>query len=283
VQTLSGKPSFPVTDRDLFPLGAIKLNGVKFFGEREPEDVIACAAALMRENGGGLEPVFTQLLKSRGGPMLAVEELTLYPSGGVGGVMGGETMLMGTAKFLQEQGVTIPDDAMINQAVYFAVEQTLTAVFALQFSRTKASAGGLVTLGSCRKIRPLVLSNNFLLTPELIKEKFKVRTKRIDFPQRDVRRELEEIQPSEELIAAALVTQRNLSSAAYAVTGAKTLRSTCRVGMVLHIVAGVVGMLIMYALAYLGELELLSPLNILMYQVVWMLPALLITEWTRTV
>jgi hypothetical protein len=283
VQTLCGKASFPVNDRDLFPLGAIKLNGVKFFGEREPEDVIACAAALMRENGGGLEPVFTQLLKSRGGPMLAVEELTLYPSGGVGGVMGGETMLMGTAKFLQEQGVTIPDDAMINQAVYFAVEQTLTAVFALQFSRTKASAGGLVTLGSCRKIRPLVLSNNFLLTPELIKEKFKVRTKRIDFPQRDVRRELEEIQPSEELIAAALVTQRNLSSAAYAVTGAKTLRSTCRVGMVLHIVAGVVGMLIMYALAYLGELELLSPLNILMYQVVWMLPALLITEWTRTV
>lgn len=283
VQTLCGKASFPVNDRDLFPLGAIKLNGVKFFGEREPEDVIACAAALMRENGGGLEPVFTQLLKSRGGPMLAVEELTLYPSGGVGGVMGGETMLMGTAKFLQEQGVTIPDDAMIHQAVYFAVEQTLTAVFALQFSRTKASAGGLVTLGSCRKIRPLVLSNNFLLTPELIKEKFKVRTKRIDFPQRDVRRELEEIQPSEELIAAALVTQRNLSSAAYAVTGAKTLRSTCRVGMVLHIVAGVVGILIMYALAYLGELELLSPLNILMYQVVWMLPAILITEWTRTV
>ena len=66
-------------------------------------------------------------------------------------------------------------------------------------------------------------------------------------------------------------------------TSAKTLRSTCRVGMVLHIVAGVVGMLIMYALAYLGELELLSPLNILMYQVVWMLPAILITEWTRTV
>ena len=283
VRTLCGKASFPLTDRDLFPLGAIKLNGVKFLGDREPEEVIACAAALMRENGGGLEPVFTQLLKSRGGPTLAVEELTLYPSGGIGGTMGGETMLLGTARFLQEQGVEIPDNAMINQAVYFAVDGKLTAVFALQFSRTKASAGGLVTLGGYRKVRPLVLSSNFLLTPELIREKFKVRTKRIDFPEREVRRELEEIRPGEELVSAALVTQRNLSSAAYAVTGAKTLRATCRVGMVVHIIAGVVGMLVMYALAYLGELELLSPLNILMYQVVWTLPAILITEWTRTV
>jgi hypothetical protein len=237
---------------------------------------------MMHVTESALDDVFAQLLKSRGGKLCTVTDPEIMDLG-VKGIIQGHTVILGTQDLMAAAQVTIPEGASVAQAVYCAVDGKLAAVFAINYNRTKASAAGLVTLGSCRKIRPLVLSNNFLLTPELIKEKFKVRTKRIDFPQRDVRRELEEIQPSEELIAAALVTQRNLSSAAYAVTGAKTLRSTCRVGMVLHIVAGVVGMLIMYALAYLGELELLSPLNILMYQVVWMLPALLITEWTRTV
>jgi hypothetical protein len=42
-------------------------------------------------------------------------------------------------------------------------------------------------------------------------------------------------------------------------------------------------MLIMAALAILGNTELLTPANILLYQLVWMIPGLLITEWTRTV
>jgi hypothetical protein len=42
-------------------------------------------------------------------------------------------------------------------------------------------------------------------------------------------------------------------------------------------------MLIMLALAYLGAREELNPIRVLLYQVVWMIPGLLITEWTRTV
>jgi len=42
-------------------------------------------------------------------------------------------------------------------------------------------------------------------------------------------------------------------------------------------------MLIMLALAYIGSVELLTPVNVLLYQLVWMIPGLLITEWTRTV
>ena len=48
-------------------------------------------------------------------------------------------------------------------------------------------------------------------------------------------------------------------------------------------IAGIVGLLIMAALAYLGDLQLLSPLNVLLYQLVWMIPGLLVTEWARTV
>ena len=49
------------------------------------------------------------------------------------------------------------------------------------------------------------------------------------------------------------------------------------------ILGGVLGLLIMAALAYLGSTELLTPLNILAYQVLWMIPGRLVTLWPRTI
>ena len=49
------------------------------------------------------------------------------------------------------------------------------------------------------------------------------------------------------------------------------------------IAGGLLGMLIMLVLAYLGSTELLTPTNILLYQLIWAVPGLLVTEWTRTV
>ena len=49
------------------------------------------------------------------------------------------------------------------------------------------------------------------------------------------------------------------------------------------LVGGILGILIMLALAYLGNTELLTPLNILAYQLIWMVPGLLVTFWPRTI
>jgi hypothetical protein len=69
----------------------------------------------------------------------------------------------------------------------------------------------------------------------------------------------------------------------YAVTGARALRTACTMGLLIHIAAGILGMLIMAALAYLGTGELLTPIHILLYQLVWTVPGLLFTAWTRAV
>ena len=70
---------------------------------------------------------------------------------------------------------------------------------------------------------------------------------------------------------------------AYAVTGARALRTSVRLGLIIHIVGGILGMLIMLVLAVLGNTELLTPINILLYQLIWAIPGLLVTEWARTV
>jgi len=39
----------------------------------------------------------------------------------------------------------------------------------------------------------------------------------------------------------------------------------------------------MLVLVLLGALHLLTPANMFLYQLIWMIPALLITEWARAV
>ena len=70
---------------------------------------------------------------------------------------------------------------------------------------------------------------------------------------------------------------------AYAITGSRAVRTAAKLGLVIHMLGGILGLLIMAALAYLGNTELLTPLNILAYQLVWAVPGLLVTFWPRTI
>ena len=83
--------------------------------------------------------------------------------------------------------------------------------------------------------------------------------------------------------ALALTTRDSLAGAAYAVTGARALRSASVLGVVIHMLGGILGLAMMIALAVIGAEELLTPSNILLYELIWTVPGLLITEWTRAV
>ena len=140
-----------------------------------------------------------------------------------------------------------------------------------------------MTLCSYRKLYPILLSDDFTITESFLRSKFGVKTKRFSFPGREERKILAQIQPDVEIPALALTTQDSLASVTYAVSGARSLRTSCKLGLIIHMTGGALGMLIMLALAYIGSVELLTPVNVLLYQLVWMVPGLLITEWTRTV
>lgn len=283
VKALSGRAAFPLDDQDLFPQGCTKLNGVKFYGERNPDEVVSFTTSLISVAGGGLTPVFKQLLAGRNCTEYPVENFQNYGGGGIGGEVCGEPVLLGSLNFLQDMGVDIPEGTMVNQAVYAAIDGQLCAVYAISYAKMRSAAAGLVTLCSYRKLTPVMLCCDFMLTESFLRSKFEVKTRRIAFPARDIRMELKQVQPDPEAVVLALTTREELVSAAYAVTGARTLRTAARLGVAIHLLGGVLGILIMLVLAVLGSTELLTPTNVLLYQLVWAVPGLLVTEWTRTV
>ena len=283
VKDLCGKAVFPISDLDLFPQGSTKLNGVKFYGSRNPDEVVSYTASVIHVAGGGLVPVFDQLLGSRSGALYPVQGYRNYGDGGIGGEVDGLPVLVGTMAFLQDMGVEIPEGTMVNQAVYTAVDGELCAVYAISYAKMRSAAAGLVTLCGYRKLKPLKLSGDFMLTESFLRAKFNVKTNRIAFPDRDTCQRLQQhpIDPDEPVLA--LTTREELVSAAYAITGARALRQATKLGVIIHLIGGILGLVIMLVLGYLGSTELLTPSNILLYQLIWAVPGLLVTEWARIV
>ena len=280
VTGLRGAVTVPVADEDLFPLGSVKMNGVKFFGSREPDLVVEYATALIAAEGAGLTGLFSHLLDSRNGRHFEVENFRTY-NGGLGGEVEGEPVLIGTHSFLRDMGVEVPAGTRVHQALYAAIDGELAGVFAVSYGKNRNSAMALGALCGYRNLTPVLICGDFMLTESFLRSRFGINTRRIAFPSLDMRKELAAKKPEEEMASLALTTNDGFLGMAFAVSGARTLRTASILGVVLHMVAGVLGLVIVALLALVGAEEMLTAENLMLFELLWMVPGLLITEWTR--
>ena len=282
IEGLSGKCVFPLGHEDICPTGSVRLNGVKYFSERTADEVIAYGSALVSANTGALSPIFEHLADSHSCIRYEVAEYRAYP-GGISGEVNAEQVCVGTLPFLREMGIQMPEGIRVSQAVGVSIDGVLCGLFAISYEKTLSSAAGLTTLTGYRKLKALIETDDFMITESFLKGKFGVGSRRIVFPEPEDRPLLREKRPPEDTPALAISTAQGLAPFAYCVTGARAVRSAAKAGTILHMVCGGLGIAMMAALTVLGALELLTPANMLLYQLIWIVPGLLITEWTRSV
>ena len=283
VKGLSGKVAFPVDHRDLFPSSTVKMNGVKFFGNRNPDQIIAYATALVVADDGVLAPLFVHLLEKRNGRHYTAERLEVFEGKGLRGEVDGTPVLAGSLSFMKSMDVEVPDGLRVGKAVYVALEGKLCGLFAITYEKERFAAAGFGSLCSYGGVEPVLTGGNFVLTSKFLFGHFGVNPKRLRFTTPEERAELAQKQLPEDAPTYALVTGKSLAAYAYAVTGARTLRTAVNVGLAVHMIGGILGIAMMGVLAALGATNLLTPVNLFLYELVWMVPGLLITEWTRSI
>ena len=283
VKQLCGKVIFPLYNDDIFPLGTTRMNGVKFFGSRPTDMVLSYATAVIVADGGGLAPIFRQVLDSRNGNVYEAQNLRRYDNGGIGGNVLDEPVLVGPLSFLKEMGVEVPEGIQVSQAVCVAIDGDLCGVFAISYEKTRSATAGLSTLSSYRGLNPVMADGQFMMSESFIRSKFGIKSKRLQFPGTETRMLLNNVQTEEGAEAALLTTKIGLAPMAYCVTGARSVRTASNVGVVLHMIAGILGMGIVVTLLVLGATHLLTPANMFLYQLAWMIPGWIVTEWTRSI
>ena len=282
VTGLRGKLVFPVTYADLFPVGSAKMNGVKFFGSREPDQIVAYCTALVEADGGSLSPLFRQVLESRNGRHYDVQNFRAYP-GGIGGEVCGEPVLVGMLPFLRDMGVEVPEGIRVNQAVCVSIDGELCGLFAVTYEKNKIAAVGLGALCSTRKLKAVLTNNDFMLTESFLRAKFGINPKRMTIPDHAVCQQLQEKKLPEDADALVISTRSGAAPFAVGVLGAKALRTASILGVIIHMLGGILGLGAMAVLTVLGRTDLLTPMNMFLYQLVWLVPGLLITHWTKII
>lgn len=270
-----------ITDSDLYPAGSVTLNGVKVFHDFRLEQMISYAATTISMSESGLKPLFLQLAEDQGAKILEVGSFRSYEGGGLGAEIRGDIVLVGSLGFMHLMGIRLPQGTNVRQAVYVAVNGIIAGVVAVNYNPNTPVISALSSVVHRRNLNLIGATKDFLISPAMLHAKFHISTVKSEFPPVKDRYRLSALTAEDAVDPAAILARNTLLPYAQALAGARSLRGSVTLSLVVSLFSGVFGMLLVFFLGLGGALETASALNLLLFSVIWMIPNLLITTWSN--
>lgn len=275
-EKISRRRCMILTDTDLFPPGTIQLNGIKVYGE-ERRKAASYAAAMAIRAGSGLERLFDGLLRSEGGGRReTVDDFSFYEEGGWSGTIHGESVLMGTASFLRKMEVRLPGDINLKTGIFLAVDRQLVAVFAVKYNPAENVDFALRMMRRSH-VTPILASRDPNITPALLRRKFH-KGVRVEYPDLTSRVALSEAEEDRDL-PRALLFREGLLPYAETVVGSRRMCKAVRRAAAIGLIGSGAGVLLVFYLLLQNAYDLLNPLAMMIFLLLWTLPVLVISDW----
>ncbi len=274
---LSGECGIVIQDKDLFPRANVSMNGMKMYSDMPIRQVVGYATAVVQAAGSGLLPLFEELMKSENGRRYTADSFRQYEGGGLGAEIRGDVVLLGSLPFMRLMGVHVPEGTRVQSAVYISVNKELTGVFALTYAPSAGSRSGLQAVAHSQGLTPILATRDFMITPALVKKRYKISADRLEFPVVAERARLSAPEAGAHGRQGALMARDSFASFSAAVTGGRLLRRTVHSAVVVSLLSGILGMALLCILTYLDATASASALNLLLYQLLWQLPIWMIT------
>ena len=262
-----------LTDDDLFPAGTVTLNGYKVFGE-ERSRAVSYAASVAGAAGSSLTPLLERQLTAEGGFHLPVEWVNYCEEGGMEANIRGETVLMGSAFFMKKRKVALPRDMKLPTGVFLAVDGALTAVFAVKYQPSRNAEWALRTLKRSH-ITPVLAVRSGNVTPGLIKRKFGVDAKPV-YPDVSTRLALAQLAEQRGEQPYVAICREGLMPLVESVAGSRRAVKAVRTATILSYIGALAGVALAYYLTSVGNFALMTPIAMVVYQVLWLLPTILL-------
>lgn len=276
----AGQVGILLTDADLFPPGAVTLNGIKVFGDFPVEKVVGCAATLIHRSGSGLDKPFHDLLRSQGAIYRRCEDFQYHEGGGLSADLRGERVLVGSASFMHLCEIPLPQGLNVKNAVFCAINGNLAGIFALNYALHSAVRPSLTALIRNR-VGPVMATRDFNLTPAMLQQRFKLPVERMEYPAVERRVELSDDDSPHSDILSAVLCREGLFPFSEAVVGARRLYTAVRLSSSLAAAGGAVGAVLAFYLTFVEAFASLSPANLLVFLLMWTVPTLLISGWVE--
>lgn len=262
-----------VTDEDLFPPGTMKFRAINILEGVMQYKVITAACSLIFASSAGPVALFEDLAARRGVNVPEPREYTIHVNGGVSGIVNGEHVDVGPARYMNLQGIRLPPDLAANRSVCVAIEGELVAVFEIEYNPTKSVQEALVTLLRSRTA-PIFMVKDFNITPKMVHEAFKLPSTNFHFPPY---RDRVHSRPEDGRPPDAVITRKGMLPYVEAAEAGRRLSRITRIITILSLIGSAIGMSLLFLWCRTQSFDTASAGNVLSFMILWSLPAVVLS------
>ena len=181
IEELGGVDTVQVDADELFTADSVNLEDIRIFKGGRIDRAILYAASVLNESHGTLKGLFRQIVEERTDILFPVKDLEQHHGLGFSAWCDNNRILIGTRRYLEQEGVPLPDEEYEMQhskngelqILYLAVSGNLHAMFVLKYVGGRNVARSLAVLQK-ENIRLLVTCQDPSLTAHHITEAYRL-------------------------------------------------------------------------------------------------------------
>lgn len=151
IEQLGGIDTLQIDADDLFTADSAQLEDIRIFKGGRIDRAILYAASVLNESHGTLKGLFRQIVEERTDILFPVKDLEQHHGLGFSAWCDNNRILIGTRRYLEQEGVPLPDEEYEMQhskngelqILYLAVSGNLHAMFVLKYVGGRNVARGL--------------------------------------------------------------------------------------------------------------------------------------------
>lgn len=266
-----------VGDLDLFPVGSVDVKGSFQYNNFPEHLVLAYTASVTQVGRLACAKLFHDMMLARGKRCPNCRDVAFHEAGGITAQIGLDTVFVGGAAFTELMKVRIPEGMYVSHAIFCCINGKLAGSFSLDYHIPEMVVHSLESL-QLERVKPILATRDFALTPQNLSHRFHLDTGRMDFPSVLRRYELSKNERPKEGILTGIVNRDGLEPVSDCVIGAKRLRSSVVLSLKICFAAIVLGFgLVSYLLTHQAY-NSLSAENLMIFMALWFAPVWIVTD-----
>ncbi len=274
-----------IDDSDIF---SVSLNGIRFYGDSTADKVILYLNSLYRVAGGPLKPLFSDMLSEDIKTLPRIDDIYYHDKMGYSSLIDSKVFLAGNKQLMEHFGIEIDDrdfeiiyQQKSKHVLFAAYDGRLAGVFLLSYSLPQNVKRAFETYERDQVCVVIAEHDENVNTDTLFyhyRTDDKLLFKILNFgsAQRCVQKfRLMEKAPS--LIA----SRTGICGLAFALHGCKSVKFAFGAGKIIKAISSVIAFALVTFLAFFSGMTSYFPVQILVYQLLWALPAMFVALFSK--
>lgn len=265
-----------ITDGDVFPKGTMELGDIRILEGAFVDKVISYTASVIAASGSGLAVPFAELIRRNGYTISRVENFEPHDGGGMTAMVNGETVCVGNTGFMNLIGVRVPQKLGTHNAICTSINGALVGIFMVNYRATGGVQEALVTLLHSN-LEPIFALRDFNITPQMLKEKFRLPADNFKFPSYSERFRISGAEPDKSSRVSAAIAREGMQPLVDAADRGRRLYGAIRIGTLIAAAGCVFGLLMVFLLSWSKTFDVSTAANVITFLLLWLIPSAVIT------